>query len=86
MDKEVTRLKIKAFLAAQFPMTKNIGYDEPLLKNGLIDSLGILDVVTFIEKEFGFTVADEDMLPENFGSVDRVASFVRSKTATFPNN
>jgi acyl carrier protein len=53
--------------------------DAPLLKNGLIDSLGILDVVTFVEKEFKITVFDEDLLPENFGSVQSIANFVQSK-------
>jgi acyl carrier protein len=60
--------------------TQNISNDEPLLKNGLIDSLGILEVVTFVENEFSITVSDEDLLPENFGSVESIAEFVQSKT------
>jgi acyl carrier protein len=79
MDKQDTTSKIKTFLARQFPMTKNVGNDEPLLKNGLIDSLGILEVVAFIEKEFGIVVSDEDLLPENFGSIHSLASFVHNK-------
>jgi acyl carrier protein len=80
MDKQSTTSKIKTFLAQQFPMTKNVENDEPLLKNGLIDSLGILEVVTFIEKEFGVSVSDEELLPENFESVRSLSSFVRQKT------
>lgn len=80
MDEQNTTFKIKTFLAQQFPMSKNVGNDEPLLKNGLIDSLGILEVVTFIEKEFGIAVSDEDLLPENFGSIHSLASFVHNKT------
>ena len=80
MDKQNTASKIKRFLAQQFPMTKNVGNDEPLLKNGLIDSLGILEIVTFIENEFGVVVSDEDLLPENFGSIHSLASFVHNKT------
>jgi acyl carrier protein len=80
MDEQNTTSKIKAFLAQQFPMSKNVGNDEPLLKNGLIDSLGILEVVTFIEKEFGIAVSDEDLLPENFGSIHSLANFVHNKT------
>lgn len=74
------RERIREFLAQQFPGTKNGGDDEPLLSSGLIDSLGILDVVTFLEKEFGFTVSDEDLLPENFGSVASLLNFVQQKT------
>jgi acyl carrier protein len=80
MNKRNTTSKIKTFLAQQFPMTKNVGNDELLLKNGLIDSLGILEVVTFMEKEFGIIVSDEDLLPENFGSIQSLASFVHNKT------
>jgi acyl carrier protein len=61
-------------------MTKSVGNDEPLLKNGLIDSLGILEVVTFVETEFGIVVSDEDLLPENFGSIHSLTSFVHQKT------
>jgi acyl carrier protein len=66
---------IKNFLVQQFPATKNIRNEDPLLKNGLIDSLGILEIVTFLENEFGITFTDE-----NFESVRSLANFVRRKT------
>jgi acyl carrier protein len=71
---------IKNFLVQQFPATKNIRNEDPLLKNGLIDSLGILEIVTFLENEFGITFTDEELLPENFESVRSLANFVRRKT------
>jgi acyl carrier protein len=79
LEQRIVARRIKEFLAQQFPATKNIGSEDPLLKNGLIDSLGILEVVTFLEKEFGFIVADEELLPENFESVQGLANFVMSK-------
>ena len=85
MDKETTTSKIKTFLARQFPLTKNVGNNEPLLKNGLIDSLGILEVVTFVENEFGIVVSDEELVPDNFGSVHSVANFVQVKTRSSAN-
>lgn len=72
--------RIKAFLAQQFPATKNVGNDDPLLNNGLIDSLGILEVVTFLEDEFGITILDEELSPENFESVGKLSAFVQQKT------
>jgi acyl carrier protein len=72
--------KIKKFLAQQFPATKNVSNEDLLLKNGLIDSLGILDVVTFLEKEFDIIVSDEELLPENFESIHCLSNFVRTKT------
>ena len=80
MDKEEITLKTRAFLTVHFPMTKNVGNDEPLLKNGLIDSLGILEIVGFIEEQFGISVSDEDLLPENFGSLTSLLNFVQQKT------
>jgi len=80
VEAQIIAEQIKKFLAQQFPATRNVGIEEPLLKNGLIDSLGILEVVTFLEKEFGFTVTDEELLPENFESIRCLSSFVLSKT------
>ena len=79
MTQDILVERIRSFLVRQFPTTKNVSNDEPLLKNGIIDSLGILEVVTFIEKEFSITVSDEDLLPENFGSVASLTTFVQSK-------
>lgn len=80
LEQQLIADKIKKFLAQQFPATKNVSDQDPLLKNGLIDSLGILEVVTFLEKEFGFTVTDEELLPENFESIRGLSTFVQQKT------
>ncbi len=80
MDKQNATSKIITFLAQQFRITKKVGYDDPLLKGGLIDSMGILELVTFVEKEFGIVVSDEDLLPENFGSIRSLTEFVHNKT------
>jgi acyl carrier protein len=72
--------RIRSFLVQHFPATKNSGDEDQLLKTSLIDSLGILEVVTFLEKEFGIIVSDEELLPENFESVSRLSNFVRQKT------
>ena len=79
MNQDIVAERIRKFLVQQFPATKNVGNNESLLNNGLIDSLGILEVVAFLEKEFGFTVSDEDLLPENFGSVHSLSNFVGQK-------
>lgn len=80
MEQQIIAERIKNFLVQQFPTTKNVRYEDLLLKNGLIDSLGILDVVTFLEKEFDIIVSDEELLPENFESIHCLSNFVRTKT------
>lgn len=50
-----------------------------LFDNGVIDSTGVLDVVTFMEETFEVQVADTDLVPENFGSVSRMAAYVKAQ-------
>lgn len=48
-----------------------------LIATGVVDSLGIMDLVGFIESAFAIRVADADLLPENLSSIAAIASFVR---------
>lgn len=82
MKDEVISERIRRFLILQFPTIKNVGNDESLLKNGFIDSLGILEVVAFLENEFCIAVSDDDLLPENFGSVQSITDFVQAKASS----
>jgi len=82
MNRNTTSEHIKRFIFAQFPLakTRKIGNDDLLLEGGIIDSLGILHVVTYLEHEFKITISDDDLVPENFQTIERMASFVHSKT------
>ncbi len=73
--------KLKTFIEQQFPVrqTSPLTLEHPLLEGGLIDSMGILEVVAFIESEFNITLADEDLTPENFQSLSQLADFVSHK-------
>ena len=53
--------------------------ETSLLDSGIIDSTGILEVVSFIESEFGIRVQDEEIVPEHFENVQRIAAFVETK-------
>lgn len=53
--------------------------DDGLLENGIIDSLGLLDLVAFLEQAFSITVDDDDVTLDNFESVRSIARFVASK-------
>lgn len=54
--------------------------DDPLLE-GVIDSTAMLRLVLYIEEHFGVRVEDEELVPENFESVRRLAEFIESKRA-----
>ena len=53
--------------------------DLSFLRSGLIDSTGVLELVAFLETEFGIEVADEDMLPENLDCVGSICAYVERK-------
>lgn len=72
--------RIHAFVVATFGRgTGQIGPDSSLLDSGLIDSTGILELVMFLETDFGIVVADEDVVPTHFESVRAITAFVDAK-------
>jgi len=54
--------------------------DVSLMQAGIIDSTGVLELIMFLEEQFGVKVADEEMTPENLDSVDRIVGFVGRKS------
>lgn len=52
---------------------------DSFLQSGIVDSLGILDLVTFVEERFGVAVEDDEVVPDNFDSVDGLARYIRAK-------
>ncbi len=58
---------------------RSLDADEDLLEQRIIDSLGILKLVGFIEKTHGIKVLDEDVVPENFQSLNSMANFIEQK-------
>jgi methoxymalonate biosynthesis acyl carrier protein len=53
--------------------------DENLLAQGIIDSMGILSLVSFMEARFGIKASDDDMVPENFETLEALRQFVERK-------
>lgn len=58
---------------------KFIEPDEDLLKQGVIDSMGVLQLVKFMEKQFGIKVNNEDIIPDNFRNLNCLTEFVTRK-------
>lgn len=59
----------------------SIGHDRELLTEGLLDSAGIMQTVSFLEESFSLEIEDADLIPENFQTIDAMAAFVARKTA-----
>ena len=60
---------------------EDIHLDEDLLGSGILDSLGIMKLVTFLEKEFQVKVLPGDMTVENFSTLRSIAGFISSQRA-----
>jgi len=56
----------------------NIDIDSSLVDQGVIDSLAFVEIAAFLEKTFGITIAEEQITPENFGSIMKIVAFVQS--------
>jgi acyl carrier protein len=81
--REAVEASVREFILKQFPAARSrgVGVDDSLLTQGIIDSLGVLEVVTFIESEFQLTVSDDEMLSDHFESISRIADLVCGKRA-----
>ena len=73
--------EVRSFILTRFPMAKGRGVEDstPLLDEGIIDSLGILDIVTHLEDAYGIQVGDDELNPENFASIAALAAFVERR-------
>jgi len=74
--------QVRDFILENYLFTNDasaLGPDESLLDRGIVDSTGMLEIIMFIEDELGVQVEDEEMVPENLDSVNRIAAFVGRK-------
>lgn len=73
--------RIRSFVLKTFPAARKRGISDEslLLESGIVDSLGVLEVVAFLEKSFVIQLSDEELTPENFANIKRIAVFVERK-------
>jgi acyl carrier protein len=78
----VIEAKIREFVAREILFAET-GYPHPddtsFLQAGVIDSLGVVELVTFTSSQFGIEVEQAEVTPQNFDSVERLAAFIRRK-------
>jgi acyl carrier protein len=64
-----------------FGQSYSLKSDDSFLEKGIIDSTGVLELVSFIEKEFAIRVMDEELIPENLDSFANLTRFIQNKQA-----
>ena len=76
-----TLAKVRQFITSNFyvPDPAALKDDASLLNSGIVDSTGVLEVVTFLETDFGLKVEDSEIVPENVDSIARITAFIAKK-------
>jgi acyl carrier protein len=74
--------KLRHYILENFLFTDDqeaLANDDSFLERGIVDSTGIMEVITFIEEEFGFAVHNDEMVPENLDSIESLVQYVQGK-------
>ena len=74
--------ELEAFVVDELALghgRRSVGRDEDLLAAGIVDSLGVTQLVTYLEDRFGIRVTDEELTPANFRSVAAIEAFIGCK-------
>ena len=72
------RERIRSFVTETF-FVDDFSDEDLFLRAGIIDSMGMFQLVAFLQEQFGIEILDEDLVPENLDSVARAAAFVERK-------
>lgn len=78
-DEATVRAKLRTFVRDTFLYMKptvQLNDDDLLLQKGVVDSMGVMEVLTFMETEFGVAVPGEDLTEENLGSISAMAGYL----------
>jgi len=75
--------EIRQFIVSNFLFGKqgNFSDEQSFLESGIIDSTGVLELVSFVEERYGIAVADADLVPSNLDSLRNISRFVSDKVA-----
>ena len=78
-----TKEKVRGFITTNFYVAdaSKLTDTTSLLDQGIIDSTGVLELVSFLESEFGISVGDMEIIPDNLDSISAIAAYVARKTS-----
>ncbi len=74
--------QVRAFIDEAFPSDVaaiELPGEQSLLQSGIIDSIGVLSLVTFLEETFDIRIEDDEVIPENLDSIDALVAFIDRK-------
>jgi acyl carrier protein len=74
--------ELRRFVIDNFPfgeVGEGLSNDDSFLDQGIIDSTGVLELVTFLEETYEIKVEDEELIPDNLDSINRLVKFIERK-------
>ena len=74
--------QLRSFVLQNYLFTEDesaLKNEDSFLTNGIIDSMGMLELIHFLEDTFQFKVQDKEMIPENLDSINRLLTYIGSK-------
>jgi acyl carrier protein len=77
-----TKSMIRQYILAELIKDKkqaNLKDSDSLIESGIVDSLGIMKLIGFLEDKVNIQISDDELIPENFSSVDSIAALVHKK-------
>lgn len=84
MVEQHVRTELREFISANYlfgDVSRFPGDEDSLLEKGILDSIGILELIEFLESQFGIEVSDDETVPANLGSISGLTRFVMTKSA-----
>jgi acyl carrier protein len=75
------RNAIREFITTNFYVAddSSLTDDTSLLESGVVDSTGVLEIISFLEERFSIKVADAEMVPDNLDSIGKIVTFISWK-------
>ncbi len=76
------KAQIRRYVAENLLFSGNgfdIGDDTSFLDEGIVDSTGVVELVLFVEETFGIAVEDDEIVPDNFDTVNNLAAYIQRK-------
>ncbi|HHI02073.1 MAG: acyl carrier protein [Candidatus Zixiibacteriota bacterium] len=84
LNETTIRSALRAFIMESFLFgNTEQAFDDSdsFMENGIVDSTGILELISFIEEQYNIQIDDEELIPENLDSINNLVSFIARKTA-----
>ena len=83
LEMKLIEQQVRTFIIQNYLFGRDDGLlnGQSFVESGIIDSTGVLELVAFLQNTYGIKITDEELIPENLDSVNKILEFLKSKTA-----